>query len=81
MEALRDSGVAEIAALCGGCCACATCHVYIVDRPSLNQAPKGSAEDDLLATSDHRKPNSRLSCQLQLSMEDDGMTVEIAPEN
>lgn len=81
MEAIRDQGIDELLALCGGCCSCATCHVY-VDEAFADKLPAmGSDEDDLLDSSDHREPNSRLSCQLTLSAELEGLTVTIAPED
>lgn len=81
MEAIRDQGIDELLAICGGCASCATCHVY-VDEAYLDRLPglKGD-EDDLLDSSDHRQANSRLSCQLPISPELDGMTVTIAPED
>ncbi|WP_239804419.1 2Fe-2S iron-sulfur cluster-binding protein [Croceicoccus hydrothermalis] len=81
MEAIRDNGFDELLALCGGCCSCATCHVY-VDPAFGDKMPKISAdEDDLLDSSDHRKENSRLSCQIPMSGDLDGMKVQIAPED
>jgi 2Fe-2S ferredoxin len=81
MEAIRENGMDELIALCGGCCSCATCHVY-VRSPDAEMLPLLSGdEDDLLDSSDHRQPDSRLSCQLKLSAEFDGITVEIAPED
>ena len=79
MEALRDNGFDEVMALCGGECACATCHVY-VDREWLPKVgtPEGD-EDDLLDSSDARKGNSRLSCQIPVGPEIDGICVTIAP--
>jgi len=81
MEAIRDEGVDELLALCGGCCSCATCHVY-VDEAFADKLPAMSAdENDLLDSSEHRKPNSRLSCQLPISAELKGLIVTIAPED
>jgi ferredoxin, 2Fe-2S len=79
METLRDNGIDEIEALCGGSCACATCHVYIDEKFKDQMPPMSSAENDLLDASDSRRANSRLSCQLILSEEFDGMEVEVAP--
>lgn len=81
MEALRDNGVDELLALCGGCCSCATCHVYIDQGPDKANEVRSNDEDDLLDSSDHRRINSRLSCQLMLDDEHSGMTVHIAPED
>lgn len=81
MEAIRDNGFDELLALCGGCCSCATCHVH-VDPAFADKLPAMSEdEDDLLESSDHRAPNSRLSCQLPLSSDLDGLKVTIAPED
>ncbi|MET0985519.1 MAG: 2Fe-2S iron-sulfur cluster-binding protein [Steroidobacteraceae bacterium] len=81
MEAIRDGGFDELMALCGGCCSCATCHVYI-DPSFASKLPAVSRdENDLLDGSSHRKDNSRLSCQIQLSDEIDGIKVTIAPED
>lgn len=81
MEALRDSGVDELLALCGGCCSCATCHVH-VDSNWLPKLPDMSDdEDDLLDSSDHRNEQSRLSCQILLTEEFDGLKIIIAQED
>jgi 2Fe-2S ferredoxin len=79
MEALRDGGVDEIEALCGGSCACATCHVYVDDAFRDKLPPMSSAENDLLGGTDARKENSRLSCQITLTNELDGFSVQVAP--
>lgn len=81
MESIREHGIDELLALCGGCCSCATCHVY-VDDAFVDQLPamKGD-ENDLLDSSDHRQANSRLSCQIQIKPELDGLRVTIAPED
>ena len=81
MENLRDRGIDEILALCGGCLSCATCHVF-VDEPWLNQLPAVSEdENDLLDSSDARQANSRLSCQLPMTEELDGISVTVAPDD
>jgi len=81
MEAIRDSGLDELLALCGGCCSCATCHVYVEPGFEAALAPLGEDENDLLDSSDHRDPRSRLSCQLVLGPALDGLRVIIAPED
>ncbi len=81
MEALRDNGFDELMALCGGCCSCATCHVYVERGPSGADQIAGADEDDLLESSDHRQPNSRLSCQVALTEDIAGLVVRIAPED
>jgi 2Fe-2S ferredoxin len=81
MEAIRDRGIDELQALCGGQLSCATCHVY-VDADHADRLPAMSEfESELLDSSDHRTGLSRLSCQIDSSPELDDMTVTIAPEN
>ena len=80
MEALRDGGVDEIVAQCGGQCSCATCHVFVDTAYGDKLSPMSADEDDLLDSSDHRKSTSRLSCQIALTRELDGLIVEVAPE-
>ncbi len=81
MEAIRDAGFDELLALCGGCCSCATCHVY-VDPAFADKVEKLSEdENDLLDSTDHRTENSRLSCQIHLSDAVSGLKVTIAPED
>jgi 2Fe-2S ferredoxin len=81
MEIIRSEGIDELLALCGGCCSCATCHVY-VDQAFLDRLqPISEDEDDLLDGSDHRLENSRLSCQIQFSESLDGLRCTIAPED
>lgn len=81
MENIRDAGFDELLALCGGCLSCATCHVH-VDDEFLPLLPAMSAdEDDLLDSSDHRQPNSRLSCQIPISPALDGLRATIAAED
>jgi 2Fe-2S ferredoxin len=81
MEAIRDGGIDEILALCGGNCSCATCHVH-VDAAFIDQLPPLMPdEDDLLDSSLHRDAGSRLSCQIPLTEELDGLRVRIAAED
>ncbi len=81
MEAIRDNGFDELLALCGGCCSCATCHVH-VDPAFADKIPAMTEdEDDLLESSDHRNEQSRLSCQITLTDDLDGLRVTIAEED
>jgi ferredoxin, 2Fe-2S len=81
MEAIRDNGFDELLALCGGCCSCATCHVFI-DPAFADKMPKVTEdENDLLDSSDHRNEQSRLSCQIKVTDDLDGLRVTIAPED
>lgn len=80
MENLREGGVDEMLALCGGCLSCATCHVF-VGPEFLSLLPEMTEdENDLLDSADSRQPNSRLSCQIDMSEALDGLTITIAPE-
>ncbi len=81
MEAIRDAGFDEMMALCGGCCSCATCHVY-VDPAFVGSLPPASPDEDaLLESTSHRTATSRLSCQVPLTEVLDGLRVTIAPED
>ncbi len=81
MELIRDAGIDELLALCGGCCSCATCHVYVEGEYAARLSPMSEDENDLLDSSSHRSAFSRLSCQLIWSADLAGMTVTIAPED
>ena len=81
MEVIRDGGVDELLALCGGCCSCATCHVYVDPAFADKIAPMGEDENDLLDSSDHRNERSRLSCQIPFGAALDGLMVTIADED
>jgi 2Fe-2S ferredoxin len=81
MLSIRDSGIDELLALCGGCCSCATCHVYVEPAFMAKLPPVGPDENDLLDSSSHRTDESRLSCQITMKADLDGMTVRIAPED
>jgi 2Fe-2S ferredoxin len=79
METIRDAGVDELQAICGGCCSCATCHVFVAEAYASRLPPMSADEDALLSGSEHRGPASRLSCQIRVSEELDGLSVTIAP--
>ena len=81
MELIRGGGLDELLALCGGCCSCATCHVYVDEAFSAALPPIGADEDDLLESSNHRTPASRLSCQIPFMPALDGLRVTITPED
>ncbi|MFM6854494.1 MAG: 2Fe-2S iron-sulfur cluster-binding protein [Sphingopyxis sp.] len=81
MEIIRDAGVDELLALCGGCASCATCHVMVDPAFADKLAPMGEDENDLLDSSAHRGPDSRLSCQIPFTDALDGLRVTIAPED
>ena len=79
MEAIRDKGF-DIEASCGGCCACATCHVYIDNKWKTRVTKLNDDEESMLDLAFDVRDNSRLSCQIELSDELDGLELEIAPE-
>ena len=80
METLRDSGL-PIEAMCGGCCSCATCHVYVDPDWIATVGPRGDAENELLQLSDHLDADrSRLGCQIKLAERHSGLIVTLAPE-
>ena len=81
MEVIRDGGVDELLALCGGCCSCATCHVHVDPAFADKLPPMGPDEDDLLDSTADRDATSRLSCQVPFGPELDGMRVRIAAED
>lgn len=80
MEVITNSGFDELAAVCGGCSSCATCHVYVDVAFSDRLSPLGDDENDLLDSSSYRTPQSRLSCLIDFEEEIDGLEVTIAPE-
>ena len=75
MEAAVQNMVPEIDADCGGACACATCHVYVADEWLSKLKDKDDMEDSMLDFADEVQDNSRLSCQIQMNDELDGLTV------
>jgi 2Fe-2S ferredoxin len=81
MEAIRDAGMDELLALCGGCCSCATCHVFVDPEHFEHLPPVSEDENDLLDSSEHRTEYSRLSCQIMLDNSHDNLKVTIAPED
>ncbi len=78
MEVIRDWGL-NIKAECGGSCSCATCHVYVADEWFEKLPPPSDDEEDLLFSTLDKKPTSRLSCQILLSEDLDGLAVTLAP--
>ena len=80
MEIIRDAGL-DIEAACGGCCACATCHVYVDNGWSGKLSVREDDEESLLDQAFHVNNNSRLSCQLEYTDELDGIKLTLAPES
>lgn len=79
MEIIREFGL-PIEAACGGCCACATCHVYIDPAWLERLKPPADDEEMMLDEAYEVQTNSRLSCQLPYTDELDGLKVTLAPE-
>jgi 2Fe-2S ferredoxin len=77
MEAARQHGIQGIVAQCGGACACATCHVYIDPAWTAKLEPREDMEEGMLETAWEPKENSRLSCQVHITAELDGMQVTV----
>ena len=78
MQAAVLHGVDGIVAECGGSCMCATCHVYVREDQLAMTPPMGADEDAMLeGTASPRRPNSRLSCQLVVSPQMDGLVVRM----
>lgn len=75
METAVQNMIPEIDADCGGACACATCHVYVDDKWSDKLKPKDDMEDSMLDFAEEVKDNSRLSCQILVTKELDGIVV------
>ena len=77
METAIDNDIEGIVAECGGACSCATCHVY-VENHWLDKLPApDSLEDGMLDCVIDRQPNSRLSCQIRVSDEIDGIVIRV----
>lgn len=81
MENLREGGIDEILALCGGNCSCATCHVHVAEEWLDRLPPMSADEDDLLDSSDDRRSDSRLSCQIPVTDALVGLSVTVAAED
>lgn len=79
MEILRDNDF-EIAAICGGMCSCATCHVYVDEEWLAKTGERQDDEKELLQELESFQNNSRLSCQIEFTDELDGLSLTVAPD-
>lgn len=79
MEIIRDAGL-DIEAACGGCCACATCHVYVTSEKIEKLSAIDDDEESMLDQAFDVKKNSRLGCQIEYKDEMDGIEFALAPE-
>jgi ferredoxin, 2Fe-2S len=79
MRGAVDNNIPGIDADCGGECACATCHVYVDEAwlGKIGLPPDGSQEATMLSFAALAEPNSRLSCQIKVSDELDGLVVRM----
>lgn len=80
MQGAVDNMIEGILGDCGGACSCATCHCYVDPTWLATTGTPGEIESDLLEFADNPKSNSRLSCQLVMNDELDGLVVTI-PES
>ena len=78
MEGAIDNDVAGIVAECGGACACATCHAYVADAWLSKLNPMEEMEDAMLDAAADRRENSRLTCQIEVTDELDGLEIFVA---
>lgn len=81
MECIRDAKIDELEALCGGCLACGTCHVYVNPEFADLIPPRSEDEEAMLEASDHLTEKSRLSCQIRMTDALEGIRLTIAPED
>jgi len=79
METLRELDYG-VAAICGGMCSCATCHIYVDPAWQEKLPPPMSDERELLSELAHHEANSRLSCQVEVTEALSGLRVTIAPD-
>ena len=77
MEVAVQNGIAGIVALCGGACACATCHVYIAPPWSSKLPAIEDMEEGMLENAWERRESSRLSCQVQITAALDGLEATV----
>ncbi|SDN13782.1 2Fe-2S iron-sulfur cluster-binding protein [Afipia sp. GAS231] len=77
MQGAIDHQITGIDADCGGECACATCHVYVDPRWLERVGPQGAQEAALLDFAALAQPNSRLSCQIKMNDQLDGLVVSL----
>ena len=79
MEGAIMNGVEGIEAECGGACSCATCHCYVKEDWWDKLPEMDVIEDSMLEAATERRENSRLTCQIPVTEELDGLVLEVAP--
>lgn len=77
MEAARNAGIAGIAADCGGACICGTCHVHIDVAWRDRVGPPSDIEIATMEFSEEVRPESRLSCQIKVTKDLDGLVLRV----
>lgn len=77
METAIKNGIEGIEAECGGACSCATCHVYVDEAWKEKTGEPSPMEEDMLDFAFEVKPTSRLSCQIKIRDELDGLVVRV----
>jgi len=80
MEGAVKNNIPGIDADCGGACACATCHVYVDEAWAARTGERSAMEESMLDFASDVAPNSRLSCQIKVTDELDGLVVRL-PES
>ncbi len=80
MEGAVKNNVPGIDADCGGACACATCHCYVDEAWQAKTGEKTAMEESMLDFAEGVEPNSRLSCQIKVTDDLDGLVVRL-PES
>jgi 2Fe-2S ferredoxin len=78
MEGAINNDIEGIVAECGGACACATCHSYVDEAWLDKMPPMDDMEDSMLDAAFERKNTSRLTCQIEMKDEFDGLIIHVA---
>jgi len=77
MQVARQNNIRGVVAQCGGACACATCHVYIGASGLAKLEPREEMEEGMLELAWEPRNNSRLSCQIHITADLDGLEVTV----
>ena len=77
MEAALANDVPGVVGECGGCLACATCHVYVDPAWAVKCGKASEFEDAMLDSAEERRETSRLSCQIEARPDLDGLVLEV----
>ena len=80
MEGAVKNNIPGIDADCGGACACATCHVYVDEAWASKTGEKSAMEESMLDFAENVEPSSRLSCQIKVTDDLEGLTIRM-PES